>query len=82
MNFTEASQLDVPNHSTKNRYKTILPSERTHTHTHTSWLTRKWLKWCCPALFSHAHTQTHTHIHTQLNNRFFLSVQFVLKLPD
>lgn len=26
MNFTEPSELDVPNHGTKNRYKTILPN--------------------------------------------------------
>lgn len=32
MNFTEPSELDVPNHGTKNRYKTILPSEHTPTH--------------------------------------------------
>lgn len=27
MNFTDPKDLDVPNHGTKNRYKTILPSE-------------------------------------------------------
>lgn len=27
MNFTDPKELDIPNHGTKNRYKTILPSE-------------------------------------------------------
>ncbi|XP_061617721.1 tyrosine-protein phosphatase non-receptor type 5 isoform X1 [Phyllopteryx taeniolatus] len=27
MNFTDSKQVDVPNHGSKNRYKTILPSE-------------------------------------------------------
>uniref|UniRef100_A0A672FB90 protein-tyrosine-phosphatase n=1 Tax=Salarias fasciatus TaxID=181472 RepID=A0A672FB90_SALFA len=28
MNFIDPKELDIPNHGTKNRYKTILPSER------------------------------------------------------
>lgn len=27
MNFIDPKELDIPNHGTKNRYKTILPSE-------------------------------------------------------
>lgn len=27
MNFVDPKELDIPNHGTKNRYKTILPSK-------------------------------------------------------
>lgn len=32
MNFIDPKELDVPNHGTKNRYKTILPSEYLQRH--------------------------------------------------
>lgn len=37
MNFIDPKELDIPNHGTKNRYRTILPSESpSHTHTHSN----------------------------------------------